>query len=58
MVSGQETHVRVVNVVKPGISPVSERLRSGDLDDEEEKEEEERVHDDRPAMDTAEGKEA
>lgn len=41
-------------MVEPWVPPMDESLRNDDLGDEEE-EEEEGVHDDRPAMDTAEG---
>jgi len=48
-------------VVEPRVSPMDESFRSSDLGDEEEEEEQGRVqgvHDDRPAMDTTEGKES
>lgn len=44
-------------MVEPRISPVNESLRSSDLCDEEQEYKQDGVHDDRPAMGTAELKE-
>jgi len=50
--SERDTHILVINMVEPWVSPMDESFRSGDLSNEEEEEEVEGVHDDRPAMGT------
>lgn len=46
----------VLSMVGPWVMAMNESLRSGDLGDEEEEEYDERVHGDRPAMNTTEDK--
>jgi len=50
----RDTHVWVLSMVEPWVMAANDSLRSGDLGDEEEEEYDERVHGDRPAMDTTE----